>query len=217
MKIVKKTLEGADYISMREERSRLLAATLLNGREIFSSGELAFLCERGQAEEKRGDFAVLPKSVEKFRFGELVKFCKYMKRKYGLMPVFAPMHRREDIRLCKSLAEKTGGVLCISLKNAVHLASAVEFAVCMRLHAAVFSAYAATPVIAVSDDEKIASLMLGSGASVFGADASAASLFCAAKEIFLCKEEKKKLLENFTEEQRRLAKAELSRLAEYIF
>ena len=217
MKTVEKTLEIADYISMRDERSRELAAKLLNGREIFASGELAFLCERELTDEKRRCFAVFPKSVENFRFGELVKFCKYMKRKYGLTPVFAPMHGREDTRLCKSLAEKTGGALCISLKNAVRLASAMEFTVCMRLHAAVFSASAATPVIAVSDDEKVASLMLGSGACVFGADASAASLFCAAKEILLCKEEKKKLLEAFAEEQRRLAKAELLRLSEIIF
>jgi hypothetical protein len=184
--------------------------------KAFASGELAFLREAAPV-GKRRYFAVFPKSVEKFDFDELVKFCAYVRKKHGLLPVFAPMHAREDAPVCRYLAEKTGGALCRTLKNGERLASAAAFCVCMRLHAAVFSASVGTPLIAVSDDGKIASLMRGSGASVFGADASASVLCGAAEEIILKSEEKKKLLVSFAEEQRRLARGELSRLTEYIF
>ncbi len=216
LKTVKKALECADYVSMRDAGSLALAGRLVGGGKVFSSGELAFLRE-AEPVGKRRCFAVFPKSVEKFDFDELVKFCGYIRQKYGLLPVFAPMHAREDAPVCRWLSEKTGGALCLSLKNGERLASAAAFCVCMRLHAAVFSASAGTPIIAVSDDAKIASFMQGSGASVFGADAPAAVLFRAAGEILSEKEEKKKLLVSFAEEQRRLAEAELSRLGEHIF
>ena len=217
LKTVKKALSFADYVSMRDAGSLALARRLVGDRvEVFASGELAFLRE-SEPVGKRRYFAVFPKSVEKFDFDELVKFCTCVKRKYGLLPVFAPMHAREDAPVCRYLAEKTGGALCRTLKNGERLAYAAAFSVCMRLHAAVFSASAGTPIIAVSDDAKIASFMQGSGASVFTSDASAAVLFRAAGEILSEKEEKKKLLVSFAEEQRRLAEAELARLWEHIF
>ena len=217
LKTVKKALECADYISMRDAGSLALARRLVGGRvKSFASGELAFLRE-AEPVGKRRYFVVFPKSVEKFDFDELVKFCAYVRKKHGLLPVFAPMHAREDAPVCRYLAEKTGGALCRTLKNGERLASAAVFCVCMRLHAAVFSASVGTPLIAISDDGKIASLMRGSGASVFGADASASVLCGAAEEIILKSEEKKKLLVSFAEEQRRLARGELSRLTEYIF
>jgi polysaccharide pyruvyl transferase CsaB len=215
-KTVKKALECADYISMRDIGSLALARRLVGEERVFASGELAFLRESGASAEKRRYFAVFPKSVENFCFDELVKFCGYVRRKYGLLPVFAPMHLREDAPACRWLAEKTGGALCLSLKNGVRLASAADFCVCMRLHAAVFSASAGTPVIAVSDDAKIASVMRGSGASVFSPGVSSATLFRVAEEIFAEKDEKKKLLVSFAEEQRRLAAEELARLCEHI-
>ena len=216
LKTVKKALECADYISMRDSASLALARRLVGREKVFASGELAFL-RRAEPAEKRRFFAIFPKSVENFDFEELIKFCTYIRRKYGFLPFFAPMHSREDVPLCRWLAERTGGALCRHLKNGERLASAAAFCVCMRLHAAVFAASAATPVIAVSDDAKIASFMQGSGACVFGADASAAVLCRAAAELLSEKEEKKKLLVAFAEEQRRLAREETARLWEHIF
>ena len=213
---VKKALACADYVSMRDAGSLALARRLLGGGEVFASGELAFLRTSVKA-EKRRCFAVFPKSVENFDFGELVKFCICIRQKYGLLPVFAPMHKREDAPVCRYLAEKTGGSLCLTLGNGQRLASAAAFCVCMRLHAAVFSAAAGTPVIAVSDDAKMGDFMQGSGALVFGADASAGSLLRAAADVLSSREEKKKLLVSFAEEQRRLAREEMRRLARQIF
>ena len=213
----KGALSCADYISMREPASRALAGRLLGGREIFYSGELAFLADSGETAGKRRCFAVFPKSVENFDFDSLVRFCTHMKQKYGLLPVFAPMHAVEDAPLCRDLAEKTGGALCLRLESGARLASAALFTLCMRLHAAVFSASVCTPVISVSDDPKVSLLMRGSGACVFGANVSAPLLIRAAEEALSHGEEKKKLLGDFAEEQRRLAREELARMCGRIF
>lgn len=216
LETVKSALACADYISMREPASRALAKKLLGGREVFASGELAFLSETGR-ERKRPCFAVFPKNVENFDFDSLIELCSFMKQRYGLLPVFAPMHEGEDTSLCRELAEKTGGALCLHLKSGGRLAAASVFTFCMRLHAAVFSASAGTPVLAVSDDPKVRHLLRGSGAYVFGAGTSPALLCRAGEELLTHREEKEKLLGAFAEEQRRLARGELARLTEKIF
>jgi polysaccharide pyruvyl transferase CsaB len=210
---VKAVLSAADHVSMRDEPSRALAEELTGRSDIFTSGELAFL-QRCDVEEKRMRyFAVFPKKVYGFDLSVLVRFCLSMRQRHGLIPVFAPMHSGEDARICRRLAKKTGGALCLRLENASVLASVCLFSFCMRLHAAVFSAASAVPFISVSDDPKTAALFDGKGYT-FGADASEEALLNAAEDILSSREEKQKLLGDFAEEQRRLARAELERIGD---
>lgn len=214
MRLVQSALLCADYVSMRESRSLSLARRLMGGRPVFASGELAFLCGELASAEPKNCFAVFPKLVENCGERKLSLFCSFVRRKYGLLPLFIPMHAGEDTSLCRKLAKKAGGKVCASAKEALPFA---VFSLCMRLHAAVFSASASVPVIAVSDDAKIGELFRGSGACVFGAEASVARLCRAAEEVMENAEEKKKLSRKFAGEQKRLAEKELARLAKQVF
>ena len=63
---VKSALLAADYISMRDERSRAYVRRLTGRGDIFASGELAFLADGGKAAARKRVFAVFPKDVENF-------------------------------------------------------------------------------------------------------------------------------------------------------
>ena len=196
---------------MRDEGSRALAASLTGRSDVFSSGELAFLKTFEKKKPKGKYFAVFPKIVENFDLRELIKFCICIKERLGLSPVFAPLHLREDLPLCQILAEKTEGK--IFLGEAGALCRGAVFALSMRLHGAVFAASAATPFICVSDDCKTEALLGGCKAVFLGAEASAAELMRAARDVLEKRKEKKKLLGKFAEEQREMARAELERVA----
>jgi len=214
---LKKALLCADYISMRDKGSLSLARKLTGRADIFASGELAFFRSEKRVSARAKYFAVFPKYAESFDFEELVRFCKSISRKYGLLPLFVPMHASEDSLLCHTLGKAVGGSFCVSFRNVRPLWGSCAFSVCMRLHAAVFSASARVPVIAVSDDIKMASFLSGSGAYVFGPGANAALLCRAAKEVIERSEEKEKLLGKFAEKQRKLINAELSRFCRKFF
>ena len=216
--LVKKALLCADYISMREEDSRALASRLTGRDNIYLSGELAFVPALPPRAHRGGYFAVFPKSVENLRLRELTKFCACVKRKCGIIPIFAPMHAREDERICRILAEKTGGVY-MSLENeraARLLTGGAEFTVCMRLHAAVFSAAAGVPAILVCDGGKLAAFARASGLPALGTGVGASELLRAAHRALAARKGAKKLLGKFAGEQRRLAEAEMRRLLEFL-
>ena len=208
---VKNALFAADYISMRDRRSRGYARHRTGRSDIFASGELAFLAEKsGKAAARKRIFAVFPKDVENFVEAELLRLCLALKRKYGLLPVFAPLHLRKDAGACKRLAKKTGGKLFRG--KASLLCRSARLVLTMRLHGAVFAAAERTPFISVSDESKTRALMEGCGASFFGAEATYGALLAAARGLLEKSGEKTKLLGVFAEEQRALAGGELERV-----
>ena len=201
---------------MRDEGSRTLAKALTGKENVFSSGELAFACEsRTPISAKKKYFLVFPKHINGFDFEEMVRFCIYMRRRHGLLPVFVPMHLRQDEPLCKALALNVGGKAYFracdarALRGLIHGAA---FTVCMRFHAAVFSASEQVPAISVSDDGKLAAFFRGSASACLGASATASELAREALRALGEREKIKKLLGNFSEEQRRLALEELERI-----
>jgi hypothetical protein len=66
----------------------------------------------------------------------------------------------------------------------------------------------------ISDDGKTEALLGDCKAVFLGAEASAAELMRAARDVLEKREEKKKLLGKFAEEQREMARAELERLSD---
>lgn len=219
--LAKKALAFADYISMREERSRRIARALTGRKDIFASGDLAFASgESAFAEEKRGKyFAVFPKEVKNFRFAELARFCAVMRRRHGLFPVFVPMHKGEDARLCIELAGKIPGALykCARCERDVRgVIRGAEFTVCMRLHAAVFSAMEGSPILAISDDGKMASFLAQARVEVFDARVRAKKLIAAAEDAIEKRMEKQELLGKFAEQQKALVREELLRICKLL-
>ena len=142
-----------------------------------------------------------------------------MGRTYGLFPVFVPMHTGEDTRICKMLAGRIHGAVYFNapcergVRRVIRMA---EFTVCMRLHAAVFSVLERVPPVALSDDFKLSSFLPPECAALLGASAKAGELASAARELIENRKEKQKLLGDFAEEQRRLAKEELLRLCGFL-
>lgn len=217
--LAKKALLCADYISMREEASLVLAKKLTGRGEVYASGELAFLHANAASPRARGGyFVVFPKFTAGFRFAELIKFCTVLKRKYGLAPVFAPMHAGEDAELCRRLASRTAGAVSVNAESMRALSALIggaDITFCMRFHAAVFSVSAGVPAISVSDDAKIKSFF-GRTVACLPLCASAETLFSAAEEALCKRESAKKLLGEFAGEQRRLALAECRRLCSFL-
>ena len=161
-------------------------------------------------------FAVFPKHITGLSQSVILDFCCEMKRKHGLLPVFAPMHKMEDTALCRAFAARLPFSRAVNVCDAASLCAmlrASEFSLCMRLHAAVFSVATRRPVIAVSDDAKLASFVsAGNGCAFFGSDATARELCRAASTALSLRTENEKLLGRYAEEQKMLARAELERL-----
>ncbi|MBQ8404210.1 MAG: polysaccharide pyruvyl transferase family protein [Clostridia bacterium] len=159
---VKKALSAADYISMREDFSRELAVWLTESEDVFLSGDLVFAGERAEKALFLGEkyYAVFPKEVSAREEGELLRFFCAMRRQYGLIPVFAALHGREDEKICRKFAARLPWTRYeASVRDAPRaraLAKGAQFTLSMRLHGAVFAVAEACPVIAVSRDAKAA-------------------------------------------------------------
>ncbi len=221
---VKKALAAADYISMREDISRGLAASLCENENIFLSGDLVFLGERAKKAPCYGEkyYAVFPKAVGEREEGELLRFFRAMKRRHGLVPVFAPLHGREDTKICRRFAKKLpwaryeSGV-CDDA-SARSLAKGAHFVLSMRLHGAVFAVAENCPVIAVSRDVKMAAFFATArlrGCAIFRT-ACARSLCAAAERIIENRQKIAADLKKAAARERAKAEKEIERLSYFI-
>ncbi len=220
----KEALAAADYISMREEVSRGLAASLCANENIFLSGDLAFLGERAQKAPCYGRkyYAVFPKEASAREEGELLRFFCAMKRRHGLIPVFAALHRREDAKICRNLAQRLPWArydagICDEM-SARELAKGGEFTLSMRLHGAVFAVAEKCPVIAVSRDVKMAAFFYSAkprGCAIFRT-ACAKPLCAAAERVLINRKKIAADLKRAAARERAKAKAEIERLLGFI-
>ncbi|MBQ2546687.1 MAG: polysaccharide pyruvyl transferase CsaB [Clostridia bacterium] len=101
-------------------------------------------------------------------------------RETSLVPLILPMQKSQDTAVCEEAAAllRAAGVesalyLPTSAADLIGLLGGARFALAMRLHAVIFASSAATPVIGLSYDPKVASMMraLGQPASIELAEA----------------------------------------------
>ncbi len=221
---VKRALAAADYISMREDISLGLAASLCEKENIFLSGDLAFLGERAKKALFCGRkyYAVFPKEVSAREEYELLRFFCAMKRRHGLVPVLAPLHGREDTKICRRFAKKLPWArydadVCDE-ESARSLLKGAEFVLSMRLHGAVFAVAENCPVIAVSRDVKMAAFFSTArlrGCAIFRVSC-AKSLCDAADGIIGNRKKIAANLEKAAAKERAKAEEEMERLSGFI-
>lgn len=94
---------------------------------------------------------------------EGVRICRTLSEKYGLIPLIIPMQAAHDTAICREICEKTncGAVVYIpeTDRELIGILSRARFVVGMRLHSIIYASSAGVPVIGLSYDPKVKSLM----------------------------------------------------------
>jgi len=94
----------------------------------------------------------------------IVRFCEYINARYDYTPVFVPMHKKFDFGICSRIRRRLNfkTVLIkkkISAAQLMILAEKSEFIIGMRLHLLIYSLSVGTPIIALSYDPKVDSVL----------------------------------------------------------
>lgn len=185
-KLTAKVISRADEISVRDADSRNeLIHIGVAPEKIRISADPAFLirpAEENVVEKtmaqlgvKGGFFAVSVRPLGKpdedaaensRAAAEIARACGETARKYGLTPVIIPMQETQDRGICTQLqelleAEGIHGVM-YSPANAPELIGVLagaEMVMGMRLHLVIFASSAGVPVIGLSYDPKVGSML----------------------------------------------------------
>ncbi len=183
-KLAAKALNAADYISLREEEAFSLAGELLGElgvpeKPLRLSADPAFgvspcdpkwakylAAREGLAERC---FIVSVKEGSSFGTGgekdlatEIASDVKTIAERYGLEPLFVPLHAEKDLAVTKELAGKVGcGKVLTGLaaSEVCALMARCELVIGTRLHMLIFAAAMGLPMIGISYDPKIDAFM----------------------------------------------------------
>ncbi len=185
-KYAKKLIDNADYVSVRDSDSADELERLGVERAVVHiTADPAFLiepadgakitsmlCSMGIAENERF-FAISLRTMGRLKknggdptdetiISEGVRLCTETSRKYGCRPMILPMQGAHDSEICRRIAEKVSGSVIYTPSDAselIGILSRSEFVVGMRLHSIIFASSAGVPVIGLSYDPKVKSLM----------------------------------------------------------
>ncbi|MGN1096085.1 MAG: polysaccharide pyruvyl transferase CsaB [Eubacteriales bacterium] len=222
LKRLKRSLMLSDYISLRDEASYELARELTGRDDIILTSDIVCASDidiQKYNNKKSAYYLVFPKKLKGLSSKTVSEFCGGIYRKYGLSPVFIPMHKGEDTAFCHELLSQVpfGKVALWEQMN--ELFSECEFSVCMRLHGVIFSLMAKCPMIGISDDGKMPSFMSSFGiaeCAFFPPDVSSSDICVAADKIIANKADIRDSLGYEAAKHKERAREELHRLNEYI-
>lgn len=176
---IKEVLDKVDMITLRDEMSmeELQEMGVENPNCILSAdpaysilpadGEYKSICKKIGIDDNLKYFMVSlrewDKSSEDFE-ENIIKLCRYVNARYDLTPIFIPMHKKFDFSICsrirRQLAFKTIMIKeRLSASEIMSLVEKSEFVVGMRLHLLIYSLVVGTPIVGISYDPKVDSVI----------------------------------------------------------
>ena len=127
---------------------------------------------------------------------EMAVFCDFMVEKYGMYPLFIPMQPSNDAEISTKILEKVKQLGFFleeefSIEEMLAIAESSEFLVGMRLHSIIYGATAATPVIGLVYDPKVAAMMdiLGQKCYLYLEEISSMMLVNMAEQVLQKRDE----------------------------
>lgn len=213
-------IKKADYVSLREEKSKILADELGANNSLITA-DPAFLSEPApenwmeyiKRREKIDGKYFLVSIKEGNNFGEhscpelmdfLAADISALSVEYDITPIFVPMHPEKDHFVTNELFKKVGRGKIVSSLTASELCGLMrdcEFVVGMRLHMLIFAARMGIPMIGISYDPKITAFLeyLGEGKCLDVRNIRAGELFefavCVMKDTEMRERIKKRSVE----------------------
>lgn len=177
-RLVKNILTKADYISLREPSSAQLLSEMKLPKEIHVTSDPAFgfqgsdskwisrLVARYGIESGKKYFALSLRDWngnDSLLDEKISALCRALHEKYSYTPVFITMQNSKDFEISRRIS-KIAGVHCPIITDAtareiVGLLSYMDFVIGMRLHFLIFAAAANVPMIGLSYDPKIDSIL----------------------------------------------------------
>lgn len=159
---VKKALELADYISLRDRESFLWIKNLYPERNIHLTFDPAILSESSNRDfPYKNYFVVAPKKTSNHCMKKLISLIRSVSEKTNLQPVIISMYNAQDFCYSKKIAAQVNAYFC-DLKRAEDCISLLERAkllISSRLHGLIYATVAACPMMGYSDDEKLFSYL----------------------------------------------------------
>jgi polysaccharide pyruvyl transferase WcaK-like protein len=213
-------LEQAEKITLRDYRSRQALEELgLKNANVLVTADAAFRFRNADFEGAKvlldniqltGQLAVKQyfcvsirgwRSLKEDFVTEMAIFCDYMTERYGLVPLFIPMQPSHDAEISTKVLEKLknrGYYLQeeFTIEEILAIVKGSEFLVGMRLHSIIYGANAATPVIGMVYDPKVAAMLelLGQEYYMNLEDVSAMQLITLAERVMEQRDEIKEQL-----------------------
>ena len=185
-KLTAKVISAADEVSVRDTDSRgELIRIGVKPEKIRVSADPAFLIRPadGDVVDKTmaklgvcgGFFAVSVRPLGKpdedaaenaMLVNEIAAACVEMSKKFGLMPLIIPMQETQDEKICRQLCAmlEENGTRAVMYRptNAgelIGVLSRAQMVLSMRLHLVIFASSAGVPVIGLSYDPKVNSML----------------------------------------------------------
>ncbi|MCL2610217.1 MAG: polysaccharide pyruvyl transferase CsaB [Defluviitaleaceae bacterium] len=164
IKRAKDALALCDYISLREEGSFAEIESLgIDTKKVSLSVDPAFALEPSYTNFKNDkDFFIVScrnwNKNDPYLADKLAHIVRYNSEKYGLEPLYMPMHGddKEILMIIMQKAKVRGRMLGIkSVSEMIAIISKARFVIAMRLHTLVYAISTNVPVIGVSYDPKV--------------------------------------------------------------
>jgi len=171
-------LEDVDKITLRDESSRIVLQELgLQNSNILVTADPAYRFTNNAPEAGRQLLDKIDltgkkyfcvsirdwKSLKEDFVTEMAVFCDYISEKYDISPLFIPMQPSNDAEISTQVLEATkrrGYYLDenFTIEEILSVVGSAEFLVGMRLHSVIYGAAAATPVMGLVYDPKVAAM-----------------------------------------------------------